>query len=177
MVMYATPTELAGFLQKDLDTYSATQALTLASADFSTAACTWFASQTATYTRAAEGCYSIYLPAHPVTAVTQVRLNGVVVTSAWTLIGDVVYSSSAFGASNGFPPDKLEIDYTFGYTTVPDDVKGAVLKMAGRQYQQPTPGVSMEQIDDYVVRYDGKPIYVSEDPTTVIARYRPVAVA
>ena len=40
--MYATDTELAGYRKKDVDTYSATQVLTLASGLFSQAADTWW---------------------------------------------------------------------------------------------------------------------------------------
>jgi hypothetical protein len=48
MAQYATASELASYLQKDLDTATAVQALTLASADFSNAADTWFTPTTVT---------------------------------------------------------------------------------------------------------------------------------
>lgn len=174
--MYATPTELAGYLQKDLDTYSATQALTNASAEFSEAAQVWFAAQTTTWTTTICADTRVFLPYKPVTAVSQVRVNGVVVTG-WTLINGVLYSPTGFGSLGVFPPDVLAVDLTHGYTSVADDAKGAVLRMAGRQYEQPVSGVSMEQIDDYSVRYDGKPIYVHEDPSVVVNRYRGVVFA
>ena len=50
MSMLATTAELAGWMQQDLDTYTATQALTLASSRFETEADTKFASTSATYT-------------------------------------------------------------------------------------------------------------------------------
>ncbi|HEX5997505.1 MAG TPA: hypothetical protein VFY84_20395, partial [Jiangellales bacterium] len=129
------------------------------------------------YTVPIYGDTRVYLPNRPVTAVLQVRVNGVVVTG-WTLIGGVLYHASGFGALGSFPPDVLAVDYTHGYTTVPDDVKKAVLKLAADEYDNPT-RVQSESIDDYVVRYDpaNKIDPGFESPETVAARYRGVVFA
>jgi hypothetical protein len=152
VVQYATDTELAGKLQKELDSYSADQVLTIASAMFSREADMWFESTAATYTTLGTRCTRIELPFRPVIAVAEVRINGVAVTG-WTLIKNTVYRLTGFGTSCAIPPDKVEFDLTHGQTTVPDDVKGAVLETAGQAYEIPVGALVAETIDDYAVRY------------------------
>jgi hypothetical protein len=152
VVQYATATELAGKLQKDLDTYSADQVLTLASALFSREADTWFAPTTATYTTLGTPCPSIDLPFRPVSAVTDVRINSVAVTG-WTLIKRTLWRPQGFGTSCSIPPDKVEIDLTHGEATAPDDVKAEVLEIAGQAYDIPVGALVAESIDDYAVKY------------------------
>lgn len=177
MVMYATPAELASRLQKDLDTATATQALTLASAEFSAAADTWFAATTTTWSAAAFGGTDIRLPFTNVTAVSAVRVNGVAVTG-WVLVAGVLYRTAGFGTSGSYPPAALEVDLTHGYATVPDDVKRAVLDMAAADYDNPTK-VTSERLDDYQVTYfTGSAIPPSGRPwREVAAAYRGIAVA
>ena len=45
------------------------------------------------------------------------------------------------------------MDLTYGQTSVPDDVKLAVLEIAAAAYEHPSSAMS-ETIDDYTVRYD-----------------------
>jgi hypothetical protein len=177
MAMYATPTELAGYLKKDVDTYSATQALTLASGEFAAAADTAFTATTVTWTTQGGPGTDIQIPYRPVTAVSQVRLNGVVITG-WTLRLNALWRTAGFGTWSAFPPDLVEVDLTHGYTTVFDDVKLAVLEIAAGFYENPT-GVAAEQIDDYrVTYYTGTPIAPSGRPwREVAAGYRGIAVA
>lgn len=152
MVQYATAAELAGYLQQDVDTYTANQALTLASGQFSQAACTWFAATTATFTTTGTTCTAILLPFRPVTAVSAVRINGVTVTGS-TLIKNTLYRPAGFGTGCAVPPDSVEVDLTHGYTSVPDDVKAAVIETAAAAYQTPVGALIAERIDDYEVRY------------------------
>lgn len=152
MVQYATAEELAGFLEQAVDTYTANQMLTLASGQFSQAASTWFAAQSATFTTYGTPCVAIRLPFRPVTAVSAVRINGATVTG-WTLVKDTVFRAAGFGTSYPIPPDEVEIDLTHGYTSVPDDVKAAVLETAAAGYAVPVAAVVGESIDDYQVRY------------------------
>ena len=152
MVQYATATELAGYLQEDLDTYTANQALTLASGQFSQLAMTWFDPQTTTFVTTGTPCVSINLPFRPVTAISAVRINGVAVTG-YTLVKNTVWRSAGFGTSCVIPPDKVEVDLTHGYTSVPDDVKAAVIETAAAAYSVPVSAVVGESIDDYQVRY------------------------
>ncbi len=152
MVQYATATELAGKLQKDLDTYSADQVLTLASGLFSRMANTWWASTAVTYTTTGTFCPSIDLPFRPISAVTAVRINGVAVTG-WTLVKRTLWRPGGFGTSCTIPPDKVEIDMTHGYAAPTDDVKAEVLDVAAQAYDIPVGAVIAESIDDYAIRY------------------------
>jgi hypothetical protein len=152
VVQYALASELAAYLQSDVDTASANQALTLASGEFSAAADTWFAAQSVTWVTTGTRHTNVILPFKPVTAIDEVRINGVAVTG-WTLINSVLYRAAGFGSYSPSVPDLLEVDLTHGYTTVPDDVKLAVLEIASGMYSNPTSAVS-ERIDDYTVRYD-----------------------
>jgi hypothetical protein len=152
MALYATPEELASYLQQDLDTATATLALTAASAQFSLAADTRFASTAVTYTRLGTFYTSIVLPFRPVIAVQAVRINSATVTG-YTLIRNVLYRSAGFGTCFATPPDAVQVDLTHGYTAVPDDVKAAVLDMAAQAYAVPVAAVTSESIDDYAVRY------------------------
>jgi hypothetical protein len=179
MVQYATASELAGLLQKDLDTYSADQVLQLASALFSRRARTWWAASTATYTTAGVGVTRIDLPYRPVTAVTAVRVNGVVQPVDYTLRRHYVYRDLGFGDAWSSPPDEVQIDYTHGYTSVPDDVKGAVLEMAAQAYEVPVGAVVSESIDDYAVRYatTGGGMQLTSSAAALAAGYRGVLIA
>jgi hypothetical protein len=154
MAMYATPAELASYLQRDLDTSSATLALTIASDLFAERANTRFEANSTTYSVASvDGTanYRIYLPHTPVTAVSAVRINGVAITD-YTRIGSVLYRLIGFGYYWAFPPDLIEVDYTHGYTSVPDSVKGYVLESAAMAYDNPDPAATSESIDDYSVK-------------------------
>ena len=176
MAQYATPEELASYLQKDLDTSTANQALTLASGTFASEADTYFTAQTVTWSTTI--CYvaAVELPFKPVTAVSAVRVNGVAVTG-WTLRKNALYRPAGFGTWNYYIPDLLEVDLTHGYTTVPDDVKLAVLEIAGGLYENPTSIVASESIDDYTVRYNGKPVTPGRPWRDVAADYRGILVA
>lgn len=152
MAMYATPSHLAGYLQQDLDTYTATQALETASAEFAREADTAFAATTVTWVVPGGPGTDILIPYKPVTAVSQVRLNGVVITG-WTLRNNALWRAAGFGTWYSFPPDEVQVDLTYGYTVVPDAVKLAVLEIAAALYEHPLP-VMQEAIDDYTVRFD-----------------------
>ncbi len=153
MTLYATPAELASSLQRsDLDASTATLVLEIASSTFSRKADTWWEATAATYEVVGGGRTRIDLPFSPVTAVAQVRVNGVV-TTGWTLRKNSIYLSTGFGSCGNFPPDLIGIDLTHGNTVVPDDVKGAVLDTAGQAYTVPVGAIVSESIDDWAVRY------------------------
>jgi len=175
MAQYATESELASYLQQDLDTASATLALTLASGEFSAAAETWWTPTSTTYKATAYGNCEVDLPYKPVSAVSAVRINGNVITG-WVLRGDTLYRAAGFGYRYGWPPDALEVDLTHGYATAPDDVKLATLEIASGLYDNPS-GVVSEAIDDYTVRYNGVPILPGRPWREVAAGYRGVLLA
>jgi hypothetical protein len=152
MALYATASELASYLQKDLDTASATLVLTVASGMFAREADTAFAATTKTWTTEVYGQGRVELPFKPVTAVSAVRVNSIAITG-WTLRVDTIYRPGGFGYRYAWPPDQLDVDLTYGYAAVPDDVKGAVLEMAAQAYDVPVGALASESIDDYAVRY------------------------
>jgi hypothetical protein len=149
--MYCTVAELASFLKQDVDTSTATLAIQVCSELFAKRAHTRFESTAATYSQPGVNAFEIVLPFQPLIAVSAVRIKGVAVTD-YTVIGPAVYRRMGFGNWWAFPPDLVEVDYTHGYTTVPDDVKGAVLESAGAAYQSPDITTVSESIDDYTVR-------------------------
>lgn len=154
-VTYCTVPELASFLQKDLDTASATLAIQTASELFSRRAQTWWALVTATWEDVATGIQQLRLPFRPVTAVSAIRIvTAAGVSTAitdWSLIRNVLYRLAGFGTPGAFPPDKIQVDLTYGYAAATDDVKGAVLETAGTAYQGPDLTVQSEAVDDYKV--------------------------
>lgn len=157
---YATPTELAGYMKQDLDTYTATLVLSVVSAEFSRVADTWWAVQTVTYQTAGVGQRTVVLPYRPVVSLSAVRIDGVAVTD-YKLVGRTVYRLGGFGAwynaynaqYTGLAPAVVEFDLSYGYAAPTDDVKGAVLECAAAVYETPDSTVTAEGIDDYTVRY------------------------
>lgn len=113
------------------------------------------------------------------TAVTAVRVNGVVQPVDYTLRRHYVYRDLGFGDVWSSPPDEVQIDYTHGYTSVPDDVKGAVLEMAAQAYEVPVGAVVSESIDDYAVRYatTGGGMQLTSSAAALAAGYRGVLIA
>lgn len=176
MAMYASAAELASYLQKDLDTATATQALTLASGEFSSAAETWWAATTVTWTVDVDGSGVLEPPFKPITAVSAVRVNGTPITG-WSLRNNRVYRPAGFGYRFSWPPDYAEVDLTHGFTgTVPDDVKLSVLEIAAGIYENPT-GIGSETIGSYTVRYNGTPILPGRPWREVAADYRGLLIA
>jgi hypothetical protein len=178
VALYATASELASLLQKDLDTATATLVLTIASGQFVREAETAFVATTATYSAIADGCTALELPFKPVTAVSAVRVNGIVITG-WTLRLNTLYRAAGFGYLYRFPPDQVDVDLTHGYTTVPDDVKGAVLETAAQAYDVPVGAVVAETIDDYAIRYatTGGGLQLTKSAAELAAGYRGVLLA
>jgi hypothetical protein len=155
--MYASVAELASFLKQDLDTSTATLAIQVCSELFARRAHTRFESTATTYSQPGTNAYQIVLPFQPLIAIQQIRITPfggsaqILATTEYSVIGPSVYRRIGFGNWFRFPPDLVEIDYTHGYVTVPDDVKGAVLESAGAGYMNPDITTKSESIDDYSV--------------------------
>lgn len=154
MAQYATATELAGYLHKDLDTYSANQALTLVSAEFARVAGVPFTPTTLTYTTTGKSSTTLTLPYRQVTAVSEVRLNGVVITGVTLYGGRYLYRALGFGDANAVPSDTIDIDLIYGFATAPDDVKAGVLESAALVYESPLP-IRSETIGATSITYAG----------------------
>jgi hypothetical protein len=139
VVQYATASDLASYLQQDVDTATADLVLQMASDRFSLAAATWFTPMSVTYTTTGTVAPSIRLPFRPVRSVSAVRVNGVAVTG-WTLVKNTLWRPAGFGTACRIPPDEVEIDLSHG-------------EDAGAAYAIPVAAVAGESIDDYQVRY------------------------
>jgi hypothetical protein len=154
-VLYATAAELASFLKQDVDTSTATLALQVTSQLFTVRANTAFLPVTTTFQVEGYGYRQLRLPFRPVTAISAVRVvsaaAGTTTLTDYTRIKSVLYRLAGFGVPGAFPPDLVEVDLTYGYAAVPDDVKGAVLESAGAAYSSPDVTVKSESIDDYSV--------------------------
>ena len=157
-VLYCTVAELASFLKQDVDTSTATLAIQVCSELFAKRAHTRFESTATTYSQPGTNAFQIVLPFQPLIAVQQVRITPfgaspqVIAAGEYSVIGPSLYRRLGFGNAWRFPPDLVEVDYTHGYTAVPDDVKGAVLESAGAAYSSPDITTVSESIDDYSVR-------------------------
>jgi hypothetical protein len=177
MAQYATASELASYLQQDLDTATANLVLTTASAAFAREADTAWTATTVTWSVDVGGCPILEPPYRPITAVSQVRLNGSIITG-WSLRNGKLFRAVGFGYWSSWPRDYVDIDLTYGYTVVTDDVKGAVLETAAQAYQVPVGAVASEQIDDYAVRYvtAGGGLRLTDSAKALAAGYRGVLI-
>jgi hypothetical protein len=176
MAKYALETELASYLQKDLDTASATQALTLATGEFVRRARRRWAATAASYLTTATYSTSLALPFRSVTAITALKINGVATAVDYTLRHDTVYRELGFGDPYTWPPQEITVELTYGETTIPDDVKLGVLGCGGEIYDNPT-GIASETIDDDRIQYSGTPIAPGRDWREVADYYRGLLVA
>lgn len=176
MAMYATPSQLAGFLQADLDTYSATQALETATAEFVRRARRRWDSTAGSWSTTATFASSLLIPYRNVTAITAVKVNGVAIAVDYTLRNGSVYRDAGFGNPYASPPDQVTVEFMYGLSVVPDDVKLAVLGCAAELYNNVS-GVSAETIDDYRVEFSGTPVTAGRDWREVADYYRGLLVA
>jgi hypothetical protein len=154
-VAYPTPADLASFLKYDVDTATATLALTKIVGLFEARAKShWGGTLSTTYSKPGSGCAEIIMPHAPLVTVVQVRINGVVLTvgTDYKVIEQSLYRRNGWGLRSNFPPDLVEVDYTYGYATVTDDVAAAVLESVAAAYSAPDITVMSEAIDDYSVR-------------------------
>lgn len=139
MAALASASDLASWLQKDLDTATATLALNVASGEIRNY-CGWSVSQEAgvVATLTGSGTDLLWLPTLRLTAVTSLTENGLARTTpsdftfeAW---GKLRRRRAAWLCE---PPQAVVVTFTHGYATVPDDVKGACLSLAARVYDNP----------------------------------------
>lgn len=176
-VMYATASELASYLKQDVDTSTATLALQTTSQLFTVRANTAFLPTTVTYQTEAFGMRQLRLPFRPVISIQAVRIvgqAGTTVVTDYSRIKTVLYRLAGFGVPGIYPPDMIEVDLTYGYGAVPDDVKGAVLESAGAAYSSPDITVKSESIDDYSVSSaaDSGGVMLSEAAAKLADLYR-----
>lgn len=118
---------------------------------------------TATYTTRHRGDSPLHLPQQPVTAVTAVEIDGTALTSdEYDLVDQELHlpprwSSGEFGEYR--PYMDVTVAFTYGYTTVPAELKAWCIVLASQQMTAAAggslgiPGVRSESIDDYSVTY------------------------
>jgi hypothetical protein len=138
----ATPSDLASWLQKDLDTATATLALAVAS-DRIRDHVGWSITQEtgAVFTLDGTGTNSLWLPTQLLTAVTSVVENGITLTVVtqfdWTTYGRLIRQyrcwtdkmrSVVATITHGYAPGAAELD----------NAKGVCLSLAARVYDNPT---------------------------------------
>jgi hypothetical protein len=140
-------TELASYMQSDLDTASATLARTIATALVEEVTGP-LESRTSVVNLPVLVDGTCELPATVVTAVTTVELDTVAQTFVWKRPLPVLF------IDDWDPPDRdewayVEVTFTHGFPVVPPLAKAIALGAAARAYTvAPPPGVSLS-IDDY----------------------------
>lgn len=117
-----------------------------------------------TITLDCRGGSRVYLPELPVSSVTQVTENGVILTA------DEDYKLGQYGILHRIDQDWevgiqiLEIIYPHGFDPIPDDIIGVCARAASRVFQaglraaedEGVPGVSSKSLGDYAVSYGGE---------------------
>lgn len=153
-------TDLAAYLQQDLDTATATEARTQATNYLRRELGVEFTSASRVLNDRVASWVTYAHLIGPLTSVESVSING----DELTLTQDTDYERTRRGvicpAGFGSQVDgdyvDLTIVYTAGFATVPDDLRDAGLQLAATSYLRPKPGVrsTSTQIDDYQVRED-----------------------
>lgn len=173
MTSFATPSDLAAYLQSSVDTASAQLALDLATAQIRSY-CGWSISEVVDDVANVNGDGSSLLavPSLYITAVTSIVSGGVSVAATdytWTSYGLLtlvksqtwdVSDPTLFVQDGGSGPlawpnaDRaVTVTYTHGYAAVPDEIRGVCLNIAARSYLNP-PSATSEGVGAYTVRYD-----------------------
>ena len=101
----------------------------------------------------------VRIPQRPVTAISAVVINGVTLTQnvdwVWDQVTPKILLSRVPWASNVFQAwPAAFVTYTAGYATIPADVKGIALAVAGRIYDNPR-GIRSRAIGDYQETFAG----------------------
>jgi hypothetical protein len=153
---FAIPADLATYLQREAfaagaETTSAQLALDVATSVVIARTGQTFTAVTGdVVTLDTHGDEDVFLPQRPVTAVTSVvtRDRGSTVTTARTLNTDYeVRGDRLRWVGIGAWPYEVTVTYDHGYTTIPDDVKGATLAVAAEIHTNPE-GLARSAIDD-----------------------------
>lgn len=170
MPAFATVSDLATYLQRDLDaadTATATQALDTASGAIRSYTRQTLSAATTTDQLRANWSSEIVLPERPVSAVASVVVAGPywsqTLTSTdyrWTRQGSLYVSPLAGSPADGRgswggPEATVTVTYTHGFAVIPDDIRGICLAMATRSMAVPvSAGVASESIGSYSVSFD-----------------------
>jgi hypothetical protein len=180
--MLATPSELASFLQKDVDTASATLALEIATG-LVQAACgqrlVQVLNDVVVLDRDHYDCGPwLDLPQRPVTAVSSVVVGATAVTDHTVQLGrGRLYRAYGWRSATLFgyaTPSTVTVTYSHGFATGDRRLqlaRSAVLALASVAYENPN-GATSEQIDDYAVRYEAAGARMEASPSLAMALRR-----
>lgn len=106
----------------------------------------------------------LQLPELPVTAVTSVTQDGVVLVGGadydWYETGVVVRLGWLWAL------EPVTVEYTHGFATIPEDVKAECVRVA-QQLAVTPPGVRQERFDDYTVTFEPYALNLSYGPPAV----------
>lgn len=157
---YPTVTDLASFLKQDLDTSTANLVLAKTIGLFEARAKShWGGAANGFYDKPVYGYGEIVLPYAPVIAVSLVQLirfggstQTFVAGTDYSRIEQTLYRRIGWGFPLRWPPDEIQVTYTYGYADTTEDVNAAVLESAGSSYLNPDIATVSETIDDYSVR-------------------------
>ena len=133
----------------------------------------------------------LVLPERPVTAVTAVSIGDTALTAdtdyVWDGASTLIRGSRVDGVLSvngpdwlvngwgdwGGPGAQVEITYTHGFATIPNDIKGVCLALAARSLQSPD-GVNSESVGTYSVSYSrsGGAVSLLTEERELLNRYR-----
>lgn len=166
MPSFATPADLASALQvASVDTATAQLKLDNATAAIKSH-CGWSILQESftADARNARGGRSLFLPTLRLTAVANVVADGIALTEGtdyeWWSYGEL----ERLGKHWPRKPRSVVLDWTHGFTTLPADLKGVCLSLAGRGYLNPTGAKSTTQTAGPFI--EGKSY--AEDPSSLL---------
>ncbi len=171
MPAFASPAELASYLQQDVDTATAALLLDMAAGIIQAETRQTLSLVTNDTVSLAGLAADVFLPQSPVVSVGAV-------TAAYFAVPPVAYAVnldySVRGGMlswrrGGWWPDTVNVTYTHGYAVIPSDVKAACVAIAAESYQ--LPGGLLEQVDDYVPRLAGNSP-AADLLAVVVRRYR-----
>jgi len=152
-----TPSELASFMQQDLDTASATLVIELATGKIQGACGQRLVAATSTFVIDVDICeFSpwLTLPQLPVRSVASVLIDGVAATD-WYLRSQRLWRLGGWNTNSSAPTQVTVQGVAHGYLTGSQSLQAArdaCLALAAAGYGNPQ-AVSSEQIDDYRVSY------------------------
>lgn len=123
---------------------------------------------------APSGC-KLFLPELPVTAIASITVDGTLVPAdqyTWDGETGIVESLNGWWSRARSRFQAVEVTYSHGFTSIPEDIRDVVLTVAARVYQQSgeSVGLESETIQGYSYRAgpDGFSTYEDE----VLGRYR-----
>jgi len=177
--------ELASYLQRDLDTATATLCRAMGTALVKGHLRSEVESTTYTGVMlpidGSGGTPRVWLPQRPVTDVAAVSVAGQSYAEGADYVWDapmpVLRLRTIVYGTDSFPADPVAtVTYTAGWVTVPDDIKAVALSVASRAYTRAT-GAKQESIDDYSITYAGADgdlagVGLTATEVAVLRRYR-----